>query len=65
MTAIAKDLWGAALHRLRLVLLGSLSTDRDGDLVLERSRERVQAARDALDRAAQASRRRPSRRTGK
>lgn len=58
MIAIAKDRWDAALSRLRFALLGNLSRDEDAAYILEQSRERIQAARDALERAPRQPRRR-------
>ena len=64
MMTIGKDRWDAALSRLRFALLGDPSGEGGAARVLERSRERVQAARDALERAQQPPRPRPYRRRG-
>ena len=55
MAMQASDRWEAAFRRLRLALRGDL----DALDILDRSRARVSDARDALERAAFKSRRRP------
>lgn len=55
MAMRARDRWEAAFHRLRLTLLGDL----DATDILDRSRERIRDARDALERTALQSRHQP------